>query len=160
LLVDYILNIEEQNKDLEKNLSKFKHICGTIRTVLNETIRRETQIIFYRIAVISTLRHISETWTFSPIKKEAKVGNSRSKISNECGRTHTLKYNIKKGMIRNELNIFNLNNGLNWIRHVGRMEPENIQKQFMDCTTRGTRSIGRLRLRWKDQSISQMNGSD
>jgi hypothetical protein len=45
------------------------------------------------------------------------------------------------------------NNGLNWIHHVGKMEPEHIPKQLMDYTPRGTRSIGRPKSRWKDQPI-------
>jgi hypothetical protein len=77
---------------------------------------------------------------------EAKDRVKRKFLMNVTG--HTLNDNIKKGVIRNELNIFDLNigiqnNGLNWIRHVERMEPERIPKQFVDCTTRGTRFIGR-----------------
>jgi hypothetical protein len=65
---------------------------------------------------------------------------------------HKLKDNIKNGVIRNELNIFNLtneiqNNGLNWIHHVERMETERIPQQFMDCAPRGTMFIGRPKFR-------------
>jgi hypothetical protein len=49
--------------------------------------------------------------------------------------------------IRNEINIFNLNNRihnsrLNWIHHDERIEPHLIPKQLMDCTPRGERCIG------------------
>jgi hypothetical protein len=54
---------------------------------------------------------------------------------------YTLKDQIRNTVIRNELKIFSVNNRikknrLNWIHHVGRMEPERIPKQLMDYTPR------------------------
>jgi hypothetical protein len=71
---------------------------------------------------------------------------------------YTLTYQIRNTVIRNELEIFSVNNRiqnnrLNWILDVGRMEPERIPKQLMDYTPRGTRSIGRPKSRRKDQPI-------
>jgi hypothetical protein len=71
---------------------------------------------------------------------------------------YTLKDQIRNTVIRNELKVFSVNNRiqnnrLNWIHHVGRMEPESIPKQLMDYKPRGTRSIGRPKSRWKDQPI-------
>jgi hypothetical protein len=68
------------------------------------------------------------------------------------------EYQIRNTVIRNELKVFSVNNRihnnrLNWIHHVGRMEPERIPKQLMDYTPRGTRSNGRPKSRWKDQPI-------
>jgi hypothetical protein len=65
-------------------------------------------------------------------------------LRNVTGRT--LKDQTRSTVIRNGLNIFNLNNRiqnsrLNWIYHVERMEPGRIPKQLMDYATRGTRSI-------------------
>jgi hypothetical protein len=40
------------------------------------------------------------------------------------------------------------------------MGPDRIPEELMDYTPRGTRSIGRLKLRWKDQTILQRNGTD
>jgi hypothetical protein len=55
---------------------------------------------------------------------------------------YTLKDQIRNTVIRNELKIFIIdnriqNNLLNWIHHVGRMEPECIPKQLMYYTPRG-----------------------
>jgi hypothetical protein len=73
---------------------------------------------------------------------------------------YTLEDSIRNTVIGNKLNIFNLNNTIennriNWIHHVERMEPEHILKRLMDYTptSRGTRSIGHLKLRWKVQPI-------
>jgi hypothetical protein len=67
-------------------------------------------------------------------KAKAKDRNSR----NVAG--YTLKDQIRKTVIRNELKIFSVsnriqnNNRLNWIHHFGRMEPERIPKHLMDYT--------------------------
>jgi hypothetical protein len=63
-----------------------------------------------------------------------------------------------RDQIRNELNVFTLNNiiqnnRLNWIGYFERMEPECIPKQLVDCVPRGTRSVGRPNLLWKDQPV-------
>jgi hypothetical protein len=78
---------------------------------------------------------------------------------------YTLKDQIRNTVIRNELKIFSVNsriqnNRLDWIHHVGRMEPERIPMRLMAYTPRGTRSIGRPMSRWKDQPIQQRNGTD
>jgi hypothetical protein len=67
--------------------------------------------------------------------------------------------------IGNERNTFNLNNIIqnnrfNWINRGVRMEHELIPKQLMDYTPRGTRYIGRPKLRWKDQPISYKKGTN
>jgi hypothetical protein len=59
---------------------------------------------------------------------------------------YTLKDQIRHTVITNELKIFSANNiiqnnRLNWIHHVGRMEPERIPKQLMYYTPGGTRSL-------------------
>jgi hypothetical protein len=51
------------------------------------------------------------------------------------------------------------NNTIKWI-HVERMEPEGIPKQLMGYTHRGTRSIGRPKLRWKVEPALYRNGSE
>jgi hypothetical protein len=78
---------------------------------------------------------------------------------------YTLKDQIRNTVIRTELTVFSVNNRiqnnrLNWIHHVGRIEPERIPKQLMDYTPRGIRSIGRPKPRWKDQPIQYRNGTD
>jgi hypothetical protein len=62
-------------------------------------------------------------------------------------------------MIRNELNIFSLNNRINYIHHIERKKAERNQKLLMDYTSRETRSSGHPKLRWTDQRILQKNGS-
>jgi hypothetical protein len=90
-------------------------------------------------------------------KQRQKIETAEMKfLRNVAG--YTLKDQIRNTVIRNELKVFSLNNRiqnsrLNWIHHVGRMEPERIPKQLMDYTPGGTRSIGRPKSRWKDQPI-------
>jgi hypothetical protein len=109
---------------------------------------------------IPALTHSSETWTLTPPppkkKQKEKVLSLDIKFLRNVARC-TLKDRIIKAVIRNGINILNLNNiiqnnGLNFIHHE-RMESESISKQLLDCAPRGTRSIGRLRLLWKDQPI-------
>jgi hypothetical protein len=59
---------------------------------------------------------------------------------------YTLQDKIRNTAIRNEINIFNLNNRiqnnrLNWIHHAKKIEPERIPKQLTDYTPGGTKSI-------------------
>jgi hypothetical protein len=62
-------------------------------------------------------------------------------------------------VIRNRLNIFNLNKGIQ-ILHVERTGQERNPKHLMDYDHRGTGSIGLTKLRWKDQPSLQTNGTD
>jgi hypothetical protein len=57
------------------------------------------------------------------------------------------------------LNIVTVNNRLQRIFHVKIIEPEDIPKWLTDCTSRGTGSTGRLKLRWKDRPVLQGNGT-
>jgi hypothetical protein len=77
---------------------------------------------------------------------------------------HTLKDQIRNSLIRNELNIFNLNiiiqnSRLNCVHHIERMEAERIPKELMGYALRGTRSFGRPKLLWKNRPVSQRNRS-
>jgi hypothetical protein len=105
---------------------------------------------------IPTLTCSSETWALTK-KQRQKIETAEMKfLRNVAG--YALKGQIRNTVIRNELKIFSINNiiqnnRLNWIHHVGRMEPERIPKQLMDYTRRVTRSIGRPESRWKDQPI-------
>jgi hypothetical protein len=50
---------------------------------------------------------------------------------------YALKPQIRNTVLRKKINIFSLKNGiqnnrLNWISHVGSMEPERIRKQLLD----------------------------
>jgi hypothetical protein len=100
---------------------------------------------------IPLLTYSSETWTLTK-KQRQKIETAEMKfLRNVAG--HTLKDQIRNTVIRNELKIFSVNNRLNCIHRVGRMEPERIPKQLMDNTPRGTRSIRRPKSRWKDQPI-------
>jgi hypothetical protein len=105
---------------------------------------------------VPTLTYSSETWTLTK-KQRQKIETAEIKFLRNVAR-YTLKDKIRNTVIRNELKIFSVNNRiqnkrLNWINHVARMEPERIHKQLMDYTPRGTRSIGRPKLRWKDQPV-------
>jgi hypothetical protein len=84
---------------------------------------------------IPALTHRSETWTLT---KEAEAKAAKTKfLGTVVG--YTLKYQIRKTVIRKKRNMYNLNNiiqnnGLNWMHHVDRMEPERIPKPLMDYT--------------------------
>jgi hypothetical protein len=79
-------------------------------------------------------------WT---LKKKSGGRRQKEKKWNSLGMCgiYTLGDRIKNTVIRNELNIFNLNNIIrsnrfNWITHVERVEHQRIPKQLLDYTPR------------------------
>jgi hypothetical protein len=63
---------------------------------------------------------------------------------------------IRNTKIRDELNIFNLNNkilksGSSWKHHVLRMENRRIPKKILKYNPKMRRNIGRLLSKWRDQ---------
>jgi hypothetical protein len=58
--LDCIISVSE-NKNLERKLSKVNHVCGTIRTELNNETRKEAPIKSYKTTSITTLTYSSET---------------------------------------------------------------------------------------------------
>jgi hypothetical protein len=98
---------------------------------------KEMQIKFYETTALLSLTHSSETWALIEEQRQ-KTGAAQMKILRDIA-GYTLQDRIRNTMIRNELNIFNLNeiiqnDSTNWIHHVERVTPENIPKQLMVCT--------------------------
>jgi hypothetical protein len=78
-----------------------------------------------------------------------KDRSSRNQTFYECSGIHVEGSDLKH-VIRNELNIFNLNNiiqnRLNFVDLIETMEAELIKKQLIDWTSRGRRFICRPNL--------------
>jgi hypothetical protein len=62
----------ENNKDIDEKVAKFRHICGsTHRNVKNKT-RKDTRIKFYETIAVPTLMHASETRVMRKKKTKTK----------------------------------------------------------------------------------------
>ena len=57
------------DQDIEKKVTNFTRMCGTIWRMLGNKRRKETQIKFYKTMAIPTLLYCSETWV---IKKNRR----------------------------------------------------------------------------------------
>jgi hypothetical protein len=110
----------------------------------------------HKTVVIAALTCSSET--LASVKKQRRKRETADTRLHMNVARHILKDRIGIPVVRNELNIFNLNIiiqncRLNWIHRADRMEAERIPKQVMGYTFRGTGSIGRPKLLWKDQPV-------
>jgi hypothetical protein len=91
-----------ENKDLETKVSKFNHICGSIRTVLDKKIRKDIRIKFDKTVAIPALIYSSETWISAKKKKaETKRERTEMKFLRNVG-GYTFKDEIRNTVIRNE----------------------------------------------------------
>jgi hypothetical protein len=58
------------NRDLETNIKRFNQMLCTVRIILNNKIRKDTQKTFYKDMAVSILTYESEIWI---IKKNYKI---------------------------------------------------------------------------------------
>jgi hypothetical protein len=133
-------------------------LCSTIRRTLNNKTRKETQIRFYKAMVVPALTYGSETWAITTIET-AEMKFLRSVAG------YTRKSQIRHTKIREERNIFNINNKIiksrsQWKYHVQRMEDRRIPKKIRTYSPKSKPNIGRQQLRWRDQHTLQEVGTD
>jgi hypothetical protein len=72
---------------LERKLSKFNHICRTIRIILNKKIRKETQFKFYKTMYVPAVTYSSETWTLTKRQRQ-KTETAEIKFHRNVAGTH------------------------------------------------------------------------
>lgn len=142
--------------DQQRKLQNFNQICGTIkRTLLNKT-RKETILKFYKVLAVPSLLYGSECWTLTENQKhKIEVSEMRFLRSVAGYRRTDRQYNET---IRDELNIFNLNNKIKeyqekYYEHVQRMPEYRIPKKILEYKPKGKRDRGRPTKRWRDQFL-------
>lgn len=141
----------ERDKDVESKVHKFQAICGTINRTLKHKTRKDTRIKFYKTMAVPILTYGSESWIMNARNKSniqaAEMRFLRSVKG--CTRTDRLR-NVE---IREELEIFNVNDKIeeyrhNWRQHITRMKEERIPKIILNYHPRGRRDVGRPKKRW------------
>lgn len=142
-----------KNMEIEKKLNKFQQICGTINRCLRNKTTRETKLKFYKTVAVPTLIYGSETWPLTK-QEERKIEAAEMRFLRRVAGV-TLRDQKRSEDIRNELNIFRLNdkiktNKYNWFQHVTRMDENRFPKQMLNYKPLGHRNIGRPKQRWKD----------
>ncbi|KAJ4450851.1 hypothetical protein ANN_02282 [Periplaneta americana] len=142
--------------DQQRKLQNFNQICGSIkRTLLNKT-RKETILKFYKVLAVPSLLYGSECWTL-PENQKHKIEVSEMRFLRSvagCRRTDR-QYNET---IRDELNIFNLNNKIKeyqekYYEHIQRMPEYRNPKKILEYKPKGKTDRGRPAKRWRDQFL-------
>lgn len=141
----------EYSNDMKTKLQRFQHTCGTINKYLRNKTRKETLLKFYKVMAVPQLLYGCESWTIRKQDK-MKIQASEMKFLRRVKRC-TLMDKIKNEDIRQELNIFSLNEKINeyrsrWVQHLRRMPHERIPRHALLYRPRGRRDIGRPRQRW------------
>ena len=60
-------------------VSKFKHMCRTIRRTLNGKVRRDTVLKFYKVTPVPCGLHGSDTWTLN-VKTQSRIQPSEMRF--------------------------------------------------------------------------------
>jgi hypothetical protein len=155
--------IATNNIYLEITMNRLNEKCSTIRGKLNNERRKETEVMFYNGMTVHTLTYGSGIWTITKEQKQ-KVETAGMKFLRSVA-GYRNKGQIRNTKIREELNIFNLNDKIlksrsQWKYHVQRMEDTRIPKKILTYTPKRRRNIGRPQLQWRDQHTLQGDRTD
>lgn len=145
----------DKDHDIDIKLAKFQRICGTINRTCKNKFRRDTKLKFYKVMAIPVISYGSEMWTATK-KQESKIQASEMKFLRGVKGCTKLDH-IRNEEIREELEIFNLNDRLNdnkqqWKEHIRRMPNTRLTKQILNYKVNGSRSVGRPRRRWLEDT--------
>ena len=148
----------DQEKDVERKLNKFQHMCGTIHRTLRNKTRKDTMIRFYKVLAVPLLTYGSENWVLNRTAKR-RIETAEMRFLRRIP-GYTLRDHIPNHKIREELDIYKLEEKINsmkwqWFHHIERMDPSRIPKKILQYRPQGHRSIGRPRARWEDTFASE-----
>ncbi|KAJ4451110.1 hypothetical protein ANN_02550 [Periplaneta americana] len=143
----------EQINDIDRKLSKFQQLIGTIKRTLKKKVRTDTILKFYKTMAIPTLTYGSETWCMTTQMKRIEAAEMRL-LRPIAG--YSLLDHKRNEDIRQELNMPNIIETITeyrnkWHEHICTMEPTRIPYRLHHYKLQGRRRIGRPRKRWKDQ---------
>lgn len=147
--ISYIKEVDIGNK-----VESFSKICGTIKRTLKNKVRKDTMIKFYKTMAVPAALYSSETWTMTSRDKSRLQAAEMRFLRSVLGVTK--RDRIRNEDIRNQLQIFNLNEEIDhhrkkWLDHVDRMDERRYPKKILNYIPEGKRNIGRPKKRWKDQ---------
>lgn len=144
----------EQINDIDRKLSKFQQLIGTIKRTLKKKVRTDTILKFYKTMAIPTLTYGSETWCMTTQQMKRIEAAEMRLLRPIAG--YSLLDHKRNEDIRQELNMPNIIETITeyrnkWHEHICRMEPTRIPYRLHHYKPQGRRRIGRPRKRWKDQ---------
>lgn len=126
-------------------------MCGTIRRVLGNKTRKETQLKFYKAIAVPSLLYGSENWVLRQ-KEINNIQSSEMKFLRAVKGCTRLEH-IRNESIREELEIKSIIQQVcdykkRWIDHLQRMDYGRFPKLAWNYKPRGRRDPGRPRKRW------------
>jgi hypothetical protein len=95
------------NREIEIKLKRFNQIYGIIRRTLNNKMRKDAQIKFYKPLEVPMLMYGSKIWTIFRRQKKQIVTAEIKFLRSVAG--YSRENQIRNTKIREELNISNLN---------------------------------------------------
>lgn len=142
----------EEDREIDRKITKFQKICGTILRTLKGKTRKDTLLRFYNVMAIPQLLYGSETWVHK--QKHLKRTQAAEMKFLRAVKGCTLHDHIRNEDIQLELNV---NETINekmkkyktqWLAHVQRMNNDRIPLQCLNYRPCGKRCLGRPRKRW------------
>jgi hypothetical protein len=79
--------------DIKEKISLFQRLCGTIRRILYNKTRKDTQVKLYKIIAVRTLLYGSEAWTMKRADFQ-KIQTSEMKFLRAVGGYNSLEKNF------------------------------------------------------------------
>lgn len=139
------------DRDVEKKLSRFQLMCGTIRRTLGKKTRKETQLKFYKTMAIPTLLYGSECWVLKQ-REMSRIQASEMKFLRAV-KGCTKADHERNQDIRKELRVVSVldqiqNYKRNWTQHLYRMDKQRLPQKAWKYRPLGKRDPGRPRKRW------------
>lgn len=140
--------------DVNKKVSKFQMMCGTIHRTLKNKTRKDTRIKFYKTMATPLLLYGSETWVNTKRIQNKIQSAEMTFLRRTKGCTRSDRFRNED--IREELHIFSMNGRIKehrdrWFQHINRMEDTRLPKLLLNYKATGRRDVGRPKGRWRDK---------
>jgi hypothetical protein len=141
-------------KDIDRNLTKYNRLNGTLKRNFGKQMRKEIQLRFHNIVSKPALLHGSECWTLHQ-RDKSRINSSQMRFLRSLSRV-TLRDRIKSEKIGKQWKVEEIiddiqNYQQKWNQHVLRMPENGLLRKPLQYQPQSKRDLGRPYRRWKDQ---------